>query len=1006
MSDIYVFSSNEESNDYSTMGLVGALTPTKCTFKEEANGESTITLSHPLDEFGRYIALQRGNILVVPVPVRTTPEIENGHCVTTVWTYKIKPKNQLTAKSQRTLYKKKTGSGKKKVLNYGTIVTVVSMSDDENERVKVKTPSNGTGWMYRTGLQLITTHTNMPDNSKAIEEIQSPWTISDQYFRIYETTSKLDSIDVSARHISYDLLYNMTDYESKEEASLGTVINGILNNCYTAHDFKAHTNVDNQRAGSTYRGNNPIDAIMNLEKGVCTRFDVSLIRDNYDLYFLKDPGLNRGVQIRYSKNMTGIDFKSSEDEVATRIVPVGEKKNGDPLYLSNTISERYIDSPYISAYPYPHVYQLKCENCKVKDKDSDGGKVTENIAKGRMLQQAQDLLTEKKVDEPKIEMKVEFLNLGDTEEYAQFKNLENLFLFDYVIVQHPSLYYRDKDGTVKPLNVTARVVGIEWDCLLDRMNSIEIGQVGKTLANTGITSWQIPNGFSGSKIEAGTIDTSALASEAIAAKHIQAETINAEHLNASEIAAFVVTAVSAHIEDLVAGRIETSELYASFADIIDLAATHINSEDISTDTLAAALANITVLSAGTGYFDRQTVTHLVASALNLQSGSGQDIFIQNLRVNYAQMVSATIGNLCIKASDGNYYAIDVAQNGNVTATLTTVTAGEIEAGQTSGGRTILDTDIVATNLSTSNLLGTYALVNQIDAARIDVDQLFAREAFVTRLNTSLINGGEFLDVMIGRMDDEIDSIQLGVRNYLRNSRYLVWDDFYRFGYDPSQVQTTPSANVEKVQIYNGDEDDVLEISNSQNIPYVLNPIGIIPWAKAIFSIWVKASSSMAIDIEAFGVSDEFSVTTEWSRIVLKVDEPIGNTVNITPLSNSSFYICRGMVQSDADILSDWIAAPEDTDSQISESYETTLNVKAWFTFGEDGLVTRKKNSKWSTLVANDGYYIDHDDVIGHVGAFYQEAANFRSLQVTKKSGQVNSDIKVRPTSTGGWVWTD
>ena len=125
MSDIYVFSASEAANDYSTMGLVGALTPTSCTFRETANGESLIELEHPLDSFGRYAALERGHILVVPVPVRTTPEIQNGQCVTTVWRYKIKPLAQLTSKAQRTLYKKKTGGGTKKLMPAETLLTVV-----------------------------------------------------------------------------------------------------------------------------------------------------------------------------------------------------------------------------------------------------------------------------------------------------------------------------------------------------------------------------------------------------------------------------------------------------------------------------------------------------------------------------------------------------------------------------------------------------------------------------------------------------------------------------------------------------------------------------------------------------------------------------------------------------------------------------------------------------------------------------------------------------------------
>ena len=132
MSDIYVFSSNDNTNDYSAMGLVGALTPTECIFKETANGESIVELTHPLDSFGRYTALQRGNILAVPVPVRTTPEIHNGQCVTTVWTYKVKPLNQLTSTAQRTLYMWRFSSSPKvAVLNAGEEITVIWKANEE-----------------------------------------------------------------------------------------------------------------------------------------------------------------------------------------------------------------------------------------------------------------------------------------------------------------------------------------------------------------------------------------------------------------------------------------------------------------------------------------------------------------------------------------------------------------------------------------------------------------------------------------------------------------------------------------------------------------------------------------------------------------------------------------------------------------------------------------------------------------------------------------------------------
>ena len=115
-------------------------------------------------------------------------------------------------------------------------------------------------------------------------------------------------------------------------------------------------------------------------------------------------------------------------------------------------------------------------------------------------------------------------------------------------------------------------------------------------------------------------------------------------------------------------------------------------------------------------------------------------------------MGAAIGNLCIKASDGNYYQIDVRPDGTVSAERTTVSAGEIAAGQTDGGRVILETNITAANLSAGNLLATYALVNRIDAARLDVDSLFAREAFVDKLRTSRIYGGKSLEMIVGNVD--------------------------------------------------------------------------------------------------------------------------------------------------------------------------------------------------------------------------------------------------------------
>ena len=215
--------------------------------------------------------------------------------------------------------------------------------------------------------------------------------------------------------------------------------------------------------------------------------------------------------------------------------------------------------------------------------------------------------------------------------------------------------------------------------------------------------------------------------------------ISARSITADKLAVRSVTA-----EKLAAGAVDAQAIAAVTAKIGKLTA-----DSIATDQLAAALAAFQVITAGSASFDAATIRHLISAALNVENTVSGEAFIRNLRVMYAQIVAATIGDLCIRASDGNYYRIDVNADGTVEATLTTVTEDEISQGHTNAGRMILATDITAENLSAANIYATYALVNKIDAARIDVGILTARDVFADRLNTMDIRANGFLQMMVG-----------------------------------------------------------------------------------------------------------------------------------------------------------------------------------------------------------------------------------------------------------------
>lgn len=724
MSDIYVFGPNDDDNDYSSFGLVGAILPTEATFNEAGNGDSSVSITCPIDEFGRYASLVKGNILLCPVPVRTTPEIQNGSCVTTVWTYKVKPLDQLTSKKQRTLYKKQKGSSRLKIMNAGDIVTVVlkpTSSSGSEERWKVKS-KYGTGWIIPDGFELIT-EKKIDNNANAIQEVQSPWSVQPQRFRIYEVEKTIDEVTVQARHISYDLLYNLTTYKSDESVTLQTALDGVLNNCVNRdHGFTAYTNVANEQAGLAYDGKNPIDAMLDPEEGLCAKYKVNLIRDNDELFFLNDPGMNRGVKIAYGKNMTGVTYTQSDDQVSTRIMPVGENKDGTPLYLSDNPSERFVDSNKINNYPIIHVYRLDCDNCKVGQKDSNGSKVTVAVARARMRKQAEDLL-KTGVDNPIIKMEVEFVNLGDTEEYNQFKNLENCFLYDYLIIQHGK----------QDINVTAQIQEIEWDILTDTMKKVTIGTVGETLANMGITTWQIPVGFSGSKIANGTLGGGALRSDAIATRHLQADSVNAsviaahsitaDRLDATTVNAMTIEAVRAKINELVAGQITTDQLYVDLAAIAKAQITSANIKEANIDwatinTLTAQIATVAKAEIAKADIAIAQIDGLEAKIAEITIAEISKATIHSAQIDDLEATTAEIVNAKIANAEIDGAQIKDATIGTAKIALGAITAALIEAGAI-GTAQIADGSITEAKIVSLN-------ADVITAGTLSVDRLLIK----------------------------------------------------------------------------------------------------------------------------------------------------------------------------------------------------------------------------------------------------------------------------------------
>ena len=274
-------------------------------------------------------------------------------------------------------------------------------------------------------------------------------------------------------------------------------------------------------------------------------------------------------------------------------------------------------------------------------------------------------------------------------------------------------------------------------------------------------------------LTAGDITANGLLAKLIEAAKIKAREISAGDVSTDSLTALSAEIISATLRKLSAGTVTSDALFAAACELTAAKIESLNADNISADRLASALAAFTVLTAGTATFDKATVKHLIAEALNVQDAVGDKVFISNLVTDYASMVSANVGNLCIKAADGNYYRLDVNSQGQVTATIQSVSEAEADAGVTENGKTIIESQIAASDLNATNIKAVYALINRIDAARLDVGTLTARNAFINTLRTTDITSNTYIRLALDSLRDGIDDIDAWTTGL---KRWLTFDE--------------------------------------------------------------------------------------------------------------------------------------------------------------------------------------------------------------------------------------
>ena len=282
-----------------------------------------------------------------------------------------------------------------------------------------------------------------------------------QMFRVYKITRPLNGqVTIEANHLSYQLSH--IPCAPFTAGSANAALAGLASNAAEACPFSF---VTDKATVATYTQTAPASIRSRLggvQGSILDCYGGEYEFDNYVVHLWDSRGQDRGVTLRYGKNLTDLTQEANIADTITGVYPFYQDDNN---YVQ--LPEKTISAESAANYPFPRTIALDCT-----DQFDDAPTVAQLRA------YAQSYISKAGIGVPKVNVKVAFVNLRDTEEYKDVAALETVELCDTVTVIYEKL----------GVNATAKVIKTTWDVLAERYESVEIGEAKSSLAETIATA--------------------------------------------------------------------------------------------------------------------------------------------------------------------------------------------------------------------------------------------------------------------------------------------------------------------------------------------------------------------------------------------------------------------------------------------------------------------------------------------------------------------------------------
>lgn len=300
------------------------------------------------------------------------------------------------------------------------------------------------------------------------------------------------------------------------------------------------------------------------------------------------------------------------------------------------------------------------------------------------------------------------------------------------------------------------------------------------------------------------------------------------------------------------------------------------------EELKAAIIEVLHAEIQVGTFTLAEVENLLAEALVLKKGTAESMYITNLAVTSANLLSAMLGKLVLKGEDGKYYQVMVGADGTIHTQEVQPSEAEIEAGETESGQGIVDTSANFADLTAQNIKGNEAIFQTILAQSLTAGKLTAGEAMIasatipTLYATSIQAIGNSLDLSAN------ESISLIVGGNVQALEGLIYDAQEQLG------------DIESALGNKADQETVLRLSTeltqtAQGITAVINRVEAVESENAEVGE-ILAAYQLTFRMDADGVTigksnSGFDVRIDNEKLSFRE-----NGQEIAYVSNSQLFI--------------------------------------------------------------------------------------------------------------------